>query len=198
MSCPVTFRKIKLTFLTLCLGLTLTATAQADPLTFSNAAVVLSDGTTRVDLFSNSSVLPIGPQLNFLVDLAGMLPAAGSDTLQITFTQQGYAPQQITFQIPLFAAFPPPYTQPFSFNLQDFQTPFTVVTLRIDILGSATDFVIPGGPGAGSVVDSYTYTLSVAQPVPEPSTILLAGLGLAGAVARRYRWPRGHGSKRSL
>jgi hypothetical protein len=62
------------------------------------------------------------------------------------------------------------------------------MSVTIDLLDSAPDFIIPSGPRAGEAVDSYTYTFSVVQPAPEPATMLLlvSGLG-AGAVDRRRR-----------
>lgn len=164
----------------------------ADPLSFSNTQTLQDNGLTRIDLFSNQGVVLTGPQIHFLVDISGIVPAAGSDTLLITFLEAGQTIQEISFRIPFFDGFPPPYSQLFSFTLQGNSLLPTNATLRIDILGSNPDFVIPGGPQAGQLVDSYTYNFQVAQPVPEPATVTLAGVALAGIITRARR-----GKKRS-
>jgi hypothetical protein len=161
--------------------------AQADPLTFSNTIALQQNGLTQIALFANQGVMLTGPQINFLVDLSGMLPASGSDSLRITFSEAGEAGQELSFQIPLFNSLSLPYTQIFSFTILNQSAVPTNATLRIDILGSSSDFVIPGGPQAGQIVDSYTYSFQVAQPVPEPTTLVLSAVGLAGILARARR-----------
>ena len=148
---------------------------QADPLSFSNTAAI--QGVTRIDLFANQGVVLTGPQIDFLVDISGMVPTGG-DTLRITFIEAGQTIQEISFSIPLFDAFPPPYSQLFSFTLQGNSSQSGNATLRIDILGGTPDFVIPSGLQAGQLVDSYTYNFQVAQPVPEPATLTLAGIAV--------------------
>ena len=59
------------------------------------------------------------------------------------------------------------------------------MSVTIDILRSSPDFAIPGGPRKGKLVDSFTYDFSVVQPIPEPSTLLLCGLGLGAATLGR-------------
>ncbi len=177
----------KLPLAALFFALFLNTTAHADPLFFSNTVALQNSGFTRVDLFSNPGTVLEGPEIDFLIDITGVIPAAGSDTLRLTFTEVGGATQEQTFRIPLFDAFPPPYTQIFSFTIQNTMTQFRDATLRVDILGDPADFVIPSGPGAGNVVDSYTYSFRVAQPVPEPASMILAGLGLLGVAANRRR-----------
>ena len=49
---------------------------------------------------------------------------------------------------------------------------------------SLTVDVIPSGPRAGEAVNSWTYTFSVAQPAPEPTSILLLGGGLSLMLGR--------------
>jgi len=51
-------------------------------------------------------------------------------------------------------------------------------------------YVYPGGPVAGPGVaftTSLTFNLTIGEPVPEPGTLALAGVGLAGLVASRRR-----------
>lgn len=161
--------------------------AQADPLTFSNTVALQQNGLIQIDLFTGQGVVLTGPQIDFLVDLSGMLPPSGSDSLRITFSEAGQAAQELTFQIPLFNGLPLPYTQTFSFTILNQSAIPTNATLRIDILSSSADFVIPGGPQSGQIVDSYTYSFQVAQPVPEPATLVLSAVGLAGMWARARR-----------
>jgi PEP-CTERM motif len=175
------------------LALFLTATANADPLSFSNTVALQNNGLARVDLFSNPGTILVGPRIGFLVDITGALPASGPDTLRLTFTEAGQAPQEQSFRVPLFDSVPPPYTLIFSFTIQNLEYQAREATLRIDILGTNPDFVIPGGLHAGERVDSYTYSFRTAKPVPEPATVIFAGLGLAGILAktrRRYRGRR--------
>lgn len=161
--------------------------AQADPLTFSNTVALQQNGLIQIDLFTGQGVVLTGPQIDFLVDLSGMLPPSGSDSLRITFSEAGQTSQELTFQIPLFNGLPLPYTQTFSFTILNQSAIPTNATLRIDILSSSADFVIPGGPQSGQIVDSYTYSFQVAQPVPEPATLVLSAVGLAGMWARARR-----------
>ena len=60
-------------------------------------------------------------------------------------------------------------------------------TLTIDLLRSAPDFVIPGGPQQGQSVDSYTYSFQTVAPVPEPSTLVLLASGAVGLATRLRR-----------
>jgi hypothetical protein len=61
-------------------------------------------------------------------------------------------------------------------------------TLIIDLLNSTPDFIIPVGPNQGQQVNSYTYAFTVAQPVPEPISLVLLSTSLVTlAVIRRQR-----------
>ncbi len=157
--------------------------AFGDPLVFSNVVALQNGGSTQVNLFNNPNTTLIGPNISFLVTIDGTLPASGMDTLQITFTEAGQAPVVQTFNIPIFPGAPLPYSQIFSINFFNATTLGTSATLRLDILGNSSDFVLPNGQS----VDSFTFTFNGAQPVPEPVSLVLLGLGLTGFSAQRYR-----------
>lgn len=185
---PMRLTKVKILLIVTFLFACFAPSAKADPLFFANTVALQGDGSTQVNLFSNPGVSLLGPSVNFLVEINGMLPPSGSDTLVITFVETGQPPQQIQFQIPLFSGLELPYSQLFSFNLQS-PTSNTVL-LTINILGSDPDFIIPGGPQTGQAVNSYTYSFTVTQPVPEPTSLFLVALGFSGVIAHRRRRTR--------
>jgi hypothetical protein len=163
------------------LGMALTApAAKADPLTFSNVVALQNGGNTTVDLFSNSGTTLLGSQLSFLVTISGVLPLNATDTLRITYADAGGVLFTQDFDIPLFGNVMPPFTVIFTVPSPTLSVQGTLATLTVDLLHSSPDFLIPGGPNAGQRVDSFTYTFAVAEPVPEPSTLLLLGASLLG------------------
>lgn len=163
------------------------STTDAEPLTFGNVVALQNAGSTRVDLFDNPGTLLYGSQISFLVDLNGDLPSSGIDTLQITFTEDGQTPVVQTFDIPVFAGITLPYSQIFSVSFLQATFQGTNATLRVDILGSFADFVIPQDPNAGQRVDSYTYHIVGVEPVPEPSSLVLLGIGLSSFSVKGFR-----------
>lgn len=162
--------------------------ASADPIFFSNVNALQNGGATRVDLFSNPGVTLTGPQVSFLIDITGTLPAGAANLLQITYIEAGGAPQVQIFSIPAFGIIPPPYTQLVTFTSPGADFDGVFATLTVNILGSAANFIIPSGPRAGERVNSWTYSFSVAQPIPEPATLLAFASGLVGLALRRRRW----------
>jgi hypothetical protein len=159
----------------------------ADPLLFSNVVALQNSGSTTVDLFSNPNTTLFGPTINFLVDINGTLPQNGLDTLLVTYIELGSAPVVQSFQIPLFGTVNPPFSLFFSVTAINPTFQGTLATLTLDLISSSPDFVIPSGPSAGQTVNSQSYSFNVAQPVPEPSTLLLLGTACVGAVARLRR-----------
>lgn len=161
-----------------------TISAQADPLRFSNVVALQNGGGTNVNLFANPGVTLTGPQVSFLIDIMGTLAVGQSHTLLVTFTEFGGSPTSQTFLIPAFGIVPPPFSQLVTFASTQADFSGVMASLTIDILGVGPDFEIPGGPNAGQLVDSYTYTFNVAQPVPEPGTLFMVVMGVAGLASR--------------
>jgi PEP-CTERM motif len=181
------FRGLALLTIGVLVGLATPISAQADPLLFSNVAALQNNYTTVVDLFANSGTTLVGQQITFKVDISGTLPSGVTNTLLITYQSFGSSPIIQSYEIPLFGTVYPPVTHLFTINPTSAISGGIPATLTIDILGSSPDFVIPGGPSAGMRVDSFTYSFNVAQPVPEPATIIIFSSGLTGLAIRVRR-----------
>ena len=145
--------------------------AKAEPITFGNVVALQNGGLTTINLSSNPGVTLFGPQISFLVDITGTLTPGSSTVLHISYTE-GLGPAiEQTFPIPLFAGVEPPYTQLFTIIFPGATYAGTPVTLTISI---------PGG-------NSQTFTFLVAEPVPEPASIILLSLGGLGLWSRMRR-----------
>jgi hypothetical protein len=164
------------------LGFAAAPAAKADPLFFSNAVALQNNGS-RVDLYSNPGVTIYGPRMSFLVDITGTLPSGMTNILQVTYAEAGSASIVQSFLIPAFGIVPPPFSQLFTISSPGANFQGVPATLTLDIIGSVGDFVIPIGPNAGSRFDSFTYTFNVAQPAPEPATMILIATGFVGIAA---------------
>lgn len=163
-------------------------TAKADPLVFSNVTVFQNNNTVQVNLVSNPIVTLQSSTLTFSVDVTGTLSPGTVDTLRITYTQAGSVPIVQNFDIPLFGTVQPPFTLIFSVVSPGATSQGVAATLTLDLLDSSPDFIIPVGQNQGQAVDSFTYTFTVQQPVPEPATLFAFTSGLAAlGVFRRPR-----------
>ncbi len=162
-------------------------TTKADPLLFSNTRAFQNNNSTQVDLFSNPGTVLIGPNLSFRVDITGVLATGTVDTLRVSYNEAGSAPIVQIFQIPLFGTVPPPFTLFFSVVSPGANAQGLAATLTLDLLNSSPDFIIPASANQAEPVDSYTYRFNVAQPVPEPATLLAFGSGLVALASRRRR-----------
>lgn len=161
--------------------------ALADPLVFSNVTAFQNNDTTQVDLFSNPGTTLLGTTLTFSVDISGTLAMGATDILRITYHELGSSPIVQEFQIPLFGTVSPPFTLIFSIVSPGSNPLGVPATLTVDLLNSAPDFLIPGGPNQGEIVNSYTYSFNVAEPVPEPATMLALASGFAALGFRLRR-----------
>jgi PEP-CTERM motif len=171
-------KRIGTIFGSIILALAAFSSAKADPLFFSNVMAV-HNGGAQVGMFANPGQTLFGPQLTFSIDVTGTLPVNGVDTLQVTFTQAGSQPIVQSFQIPVFGTVDPPFTLQVTFITPIISFQPIAATLTIDLLNSSPDFVIPSGPNAGQTTNSFTHNFNVAQPVPEPTSLAIAGIGIA-------------------
>ena len=132
----------------------------------------------------------LGPKVNFLVDINGIVPADPAQTLLITFTEAGNAPVTQSFQ--LFSGLPSTFSFLFSVTALGATPQGTNATLTVDILGRDPDFI---NPGTDQAQNSHTYNFKVAEPVPEPASMVLMSLGIVGLIEKRRR---GRKSKREV
>jgi hypothetical protein len=167
------------------------AEVKAEPLTFSNVRALQNGGLTSVDLFSHPDATLFGPQISFLVDISGPIARDQNSTLVATFTEAGYLPIVQSYQMPLFGSIVPPFTLLLTITAPGASFEGTLAALNLNILDSSEEFVIPSGPNRGTSVDGYTYIFEVAQPVPEPASLLFFGTGIVGLATRLRTRKRG-------
>src|SRR6185369_5578058 len=107
------------------------------------------------------------------------------DTLVVTYNEQGVAPMTQNFTIP-FGNVTPPLSFLVTFVSPTASFQGVSASLTVNLLTSNPDFVIPSGQNAGTGVDSFTYSFKVAQPVPEPVSLLLFGSSLVAIGIKRF------------
>ena len=180
-------------FIALCLTGS-AANLRADPLTFNGTYFLIDSLPTRLDLFTNPGVvitprtyggtLPTSFVFSTFVDFAG--GESVSDIVRFTYQEAGRAP--LVTSHPFTTG-----TEPVQFGFPTLFEPIShtgrpvATTLTVDLVNSSPDFMIPGGPNQGRLVNSYTYSFFTLTPTPEPSTLLLLGTGAAFALRRRLR-----------
>jgi hypothetical protein len=158
---------------------------KADPLTFGNVGAFQNNGTSIVDLYSNPGVTLFGEQITFRVEILGTLPPGGVDTLFVRYSDEAGNVIDQSFAIPLFGVVQPPFFVTFSVTAPLVNYQGVSATLLVDLLNSSPDFILPSGPGVGGQVNSFTYSFNVAQPIPEPTSILLLTTAVFGLLAKR-------------
>jgi PEP-CTERM motif-containing protein len=196
----MSFRKLSMMLVFLTCGLLCAASAKADPLTFSNAALNINGVTPMggIDLFSNPNlVITTKPDGVVVIQVRVSGDSGLSDTLRITVTDQngnvllGTFDQAFTLagvdQVKGITLAPSnPLNEPgVILYPQSFQG--TTILLTVDLLNTSPDFVLPSGPNAGQLVNSFTYTFTLVEPVPEPASLVLVTTGLVGVATRLYR-----------
>src|SRR5215203_1496055 len=181
----MSFHKLSMTLVFVTCGLLCATSATADPLTFSNTALNINGVTPMggIDLFSNPNLVittTIDGAVVITVRISG--DAGLSDTLRITATNLngnvllGTSVQTFTLagddQIrSLTLATSNPLNESIVLYPPSFQG--TTIVLTVDLLNTSPDFVIPSGPNAGQQVNSFTYTFTLVEPVPEPASLVL-------------------------
>ena len=196
----ISFRKLTIAIFFVTCGLFCATPAKADGLFFSNVRLALL-GTTppgNLDLFANQGIVITAPTniATLFIVTSGTLPAGG-DTLRITVIATN---ENGTFVItnpnPASLNIPIDQSNANVTNVTGFTFPTsfqgTTITLTIDLLNSSPDFIIPSGPNAGQAVNSFTYTFTVVEPVPEPTTLVLLITGIAGIGVKTFRSYRAH------
>lgn len=195
----MSFRKLSMTLVFVTCGLLSAASAKADPLTFSNVTLNIIDVTPMggIDLFSNPNlVITTKPDGIVVIQVRVSGDAGLSDIRRVTVTDQngnvlGIRDRAFTLagvdQVSGVTLAPSnPLNEPgIVIYPQSFQG--TTIVLTVDLVNTSPDFVIPSGPNAGQLVNSFTYTFTLVEPVPEPATLVLAATGLVGLGARLYR-----------
>ena len=196
----MSFRKLSMTIVFVTCGLLCAASAKAEPLTFSNVALNINGVTPMggIDLFSNPNLVITTTPDGFVVISIRISGDAGlSDTLRITATNQngnvllGTSNQTFTLggddQVRFLTLAPSnPLNEP-GIVLYPASFNGTTIVLTVDLVNTSPDFVIPSGPNAGQQVNSFTYTFTLVEPVPEPASLVLVTTGLVGAGIRLYR-----------
>lgn len=196
----MSFRKLIMALLLVTCGLISAAPAKADGLSFSEVKLLLLNATPPggVDLFANQGFVITAPNdiATISIFLTGTLPAGG-DTLRISATATNengtfilMNPNPASLNIPIDQSLVnvrvlTGFTFPTSFQ-------GTTITFTVDLLNSSPDFIIPSGPNAGQAVNSFTYTFTVVEPVPEPATLVLFITGIGGIGVKTFRRYRGH------
>lgn len=170
------------------------ATAHGDPLFFSATSFLINEGGETLDLFVNPDVVLeprtyggtiYPPALIFSTIVKYEGGPSLSDVVRFTFDEEGSAPA--VFDNP-FSTGTGPISIAFVERFQPRQAGRPLrASLTVDLLNSSPDFLIPSGPMAGQLVNSYTYTFDTLTPTPEPAAWVLFGTGGAAFLLRRRR-----------